>query len=54
MALSFSTHLRPRLTVFDCMDELSAFKNAPQEMKDREAELLQLRRSRIHGRTKPV
>jgi UDP-galactopyranose mutase len=41
MALSFSTHLQPRLTVFDCMDELSAFKNAPQEMKDREAELLQ-------------
>ena len=30
----------PRLTVFDCMDELSAFKDAPQEMKDREAELL--------------
>ena len=42
MALSFSTQLRPRLTVFDCMDELSAFKNAPQEMKDREAQLLQL------------
>ena len=40
MALSFSTHLQPRLTVFDCMDELSAFKGAPQEMKDREAELL--------------
>jgi len=41
MALSFSTHLAPRLTIFDCMDELSAFKGAPQEMKDREAELLQ-------------
>jgi len=40
MALSFSSHLQPRLTVFDCMDELSAFKGAPQEMKDREAELL--------------
>jgi len=40
MALSFSTHLRPEITVFDCMDELSAFKGAPQEMKDREAELL--------------
>ncbi|HYO83693.1 MAG TPA: glycosyltransferase family 1 protein [Bryobacteraceae bacterium] len=40
MALSFSSHLKPRLTVFDCMDELSAFKGAPQEMKDREAELL--------------
>lgn len=40
MALSFSTHLQPRLTVFDCMDELSAFKGAPQEMKDQEAELM--------------
>jgi len=40
MALSFSTHLQPRLTVFDCMDELSLFKGAPQDMKDREAELL--------------
>lgn len=40
MALPFSSHLQPRLTVFDCMDELSAFKDAPQEMKDREAELL--------------
>lgn len=40
MALAFSAHLKPAITVFDCMDELSAFKNAPQEMKDREAELL--------------
>jgi UDP-galactopyranose mutase len=40
MALAFSAHLKPRITVFDCMDELSAFKGAPQEMKDREAELM--------------
>jgi UDP-galactopyranose mutase len=40
MALSFSAHLKPRFTVFDCMDELSAFKGAPQEMRDREAELM--------------
>jgi UDP-galactopyranose mutase len=40
MALSFSRHLTPKLTIFDVMDELSAFKGAPQEMKDREAELL--------------
>jgi UDP-galactopyranose mutase len=40
MALGFSAHLAPKLTVFDCMDELSAFKGAPQAMKDREAELL--------------
>jgi UDP-galactopyranose mutase len=42
MALSFSRHLRPRVTVFDCMDELSTFKGAPQEMKAREAELMGL------------
>lgn len=42
MALAFSRHLKPRAVVFDCMDELSAFKNAPQEMKDREKELLEL------------
>lgn len=41
MALAFSRHLKPRVTVFDCMDELAAFKGAPQEMKDREQELLQ-------------
>lgn len=40
MALSFASRLQPRLTVFDCMDELSAFKGAPQEMKDWEAELM--------------
>lgn len=41
MALPFSAHLSPSLTVFDCMDELSAFKNAPQEMRQMEAALLQ-------------
>ena len=40
MALSFSSGLKPLFTIFDCMDELSLFKGAPQEMKDREAELL--------------
>lgn len=45
MALAFSRHLEPQITLFDCMDELSAFRGAPQEMKDREAELL--RRSDI-------
>jgi len=40
MALAFSAHLKPQVTVFDCMDELSAFKDAPQEMKDREAEVM--------------
>lgn len=40
MALPFSNHLKPDVTVFDCMDELSAFSGAPQQMKDREAELM--------------
>ena len=40
MALAFSRHLQPRITVFDCMDELSMFQGAPPEMKFREAELL--------------
>jgi len=40
MALSFSDHLAPRAIVFDCMDELSAFKGAPQELKLRDEELM--------------
>jgi UDP-galactopyranose mutase len=41
MALAFSDHLQPQAIVFDCMDELSAFANAPAALKDRERELLQ-------------
>jgi glycosyltransferase involved in cell wall biosynthesis len=40
MALPFSRHLSPRAIVYDCMDELSAFKGAPTAMQQREAELL--------------
>ncbi len=40
MALAFTGRLEPAATVYDCMDELSAFKNAPPELKQREAELL--------------
>lgn len=40
MALAFTWHLEPLLMVYDCMDELSAFKNAPRNVKQREAELL--------------
>lgn len=32
MALRFSAHLEPRVTVYDCMDELSAFEGAPPEL----------------------
>lgn len=39
MAMDYTRHLRPTVTVFDCMDELSAFKGAPQALKDLETEL---------------
>jgi UDP-galactopyranose mutase len=39
MALDFTRHLRPLATVYDCMDELSAFKGAPECLKLREREL---------------
>jgi glycosyltransferase involved in cell wall biosynthesis len=32
MALAFSHHLKPVLTVYDCMDELSAFRGADPEL----------------------
>ena len=40
MALSFSRHLTPAAIVYDCMDELSAFKNAPAALRDLDAELM--------------
>jgi UDP-galactopyranose mutase len=40
MALAFTQHLEPLAIVYDCMDELSAFKGAPPALKEREAELL--------------
>ncbi|MFM8321759.1 MAG: glycosyltransferase [Chloroflexota bacterium] len=41
MALRFTRGLRPQLTIYDCMDELSAFKFAPTELTALEDELLQ-------------
>jgi glycosyltransferase involved in cell wall biosynthesis len=41
MAFLITQHLRPLVTVYDCMDELSAFKFAPPELKLAEEELLQ-------------
>ncbi len=40
LALAFSSHLRPAATVYDCMDELSAFKGAPAELPTQERVLL--------------
>ena len=39
MALEFSYKFVPGLTIYDCMDELSAFKFAPEELKDLEKRL---------------
>lgn len=40
MALVFTTHLRPQLTVYDCMDELSNFKGASVQLLGEEKRLL--------------
>ncbi len=39
MSLKFSEGFSPKLTVYDCMDELSAFKFAPPELTGLEKEL---------------
>lgn len=40
MALGFAGGLRADVTIYDCMDELSAFRGAPPQMLLRESELL--------------
>ena len=40
MALPMLQELAPRAVVYDCMDELAAFKNAPRQMRQRETALL--------------
>lgn len=39
---AFAGQMRERLTVYDCMDELSKFRGAPPELVEREHELLAL------------
>lgn len=41
MALRATERLSPRAVVYDCMEELSAFLDAPRELVDREAKLLE-------------
>lgn len=36
MAMSFTSHLQPCLTIYDCMDELSAFRFAPPSLTKNE------------------
>ena len=41
MALALAGELQPRSVVYDCMDELSSFKNAPRQLVQRENALYQ-------------
>lgn len=41
-AVRFSRHLRPVLTIYDCMDELSLFKGANSEIRQLELELFKM------------
>ncbi|MEJ5963433.1 glycosyltransferase family 1 protein [Pedobacter immunditicola] len=40
MALTYSEKFKPRLTIYDCMDELTAFKFAPKELAGLEKKLM--------------
>ncbi|MBV9506776.1 MAG: NAD(P)-binding protein, partial [Acidobacteriia bacterium] len=42
LALPLAEGLKPQAVIYDCMDELSAFLNAPPELLEREAQLLAL------------
>ncbi len=42
MALPFSEHLTPEVVVYDCMDELSAFRGAPPQLVIQEKRLMQM------------
>lgn len=41
MAMDFASHIEGKTTVFDCMDELSAFKFAPPELIENERLLIE-------------
>ena len=40
MALPLLSELSPRFVIYDCMDQLSAFRNAPRQMLQRESALM--------------
>ena len=41
MAIEYSGHLNAAIKIFDCMDELSAFKFAPPELLENERRLME-------------
>jgi UDP-galactopyranose mutase len=42
MALEYTKALKPKLAIYDCMDELSLFQNAPPELRMNEQNLFEL------------
>jgi UDP-galactopyranose mutase len=42
MALNHFDWLKPEMTVYDCMDELSLFQNAPPQLRENERRLFQM------------
>jgi UDP-galactopyranose mutase len=42
MALPLISEMQPRAVIYDCMDELSAFKHAPRQLRQRETALLKV------------
>jgi UDP-galactopyranose mutase len=51
LALSFTHHLRPSATVYDCMNELSLFKGETSAIHEWEAQLFRRADLVFHGRT---
>lgn len=39
MAMEYTSFFHPKITIYDCMDQLAAFKNAPQNLISLEKEL---------------
>ncbi len=54
MALLISDQLHPQAVVYDCMDELSAFKFAPPLLTSLEKQLFSQSRPRVHRRSYAV
>jgi len=40
LAIPYSDHLKPKVTIYDCMDELSKFKGADPSLEEKELQLL--------------
>ena len=54
MAIPFTRHIKPLATVFDCMDELSAFRGAPRRHARKRAGTSVEGRCRLHRGAEPL